>query len=168
MNFQELFEEEKINFGKKIASIANSLSLNQGQLGVRCAINRTEINRIINGKKNLEFETIIKMANGISILTKYLFDYDNQFTLDLVLRKRDLIARTAEEKHLLGQRLLRLRKHKSLIQLDLDLESGIWDSNISRIENALSNAKHFSLFRLAMALGISTYDLFNYEGGMPS
>ena len=164
MDFQKLFEEEKTNFGKKVAAIANLLNLNQSQLGEKCGINRTEINRLINGNKNLEFKTIIKVANGIPTLTKYLFDYTHDFTLDKVIRKRNLLTRTNEERRFLGQRLADLRKHKNLIQLDIDLESGIWDSDISRIENALSNSKHYSLFRLATVLKIKTYDLFDYDG----
>lgn len=167
MDFQKLFEEEKTNFGKKVATIANLLNLNQSQLGQRCGINRTEINRLINGNKNLEFKTIIKVANGIPTLTKCLFDYTHNFTLDMLIRKRNLLTRINEEKRFLGQRLADLRKHKNLIQLDIDLESGIWNSDISRIENALSNSKQYSLFRLALALGVTTYDLFDYDGKMP-
>lgn len=155
MSFQKLFEGEKSNFGKLSETIADILKLNQGQLGERCRIHRTEVNRILNGKKNLELETIIKVANGIPILTKYLFDYTNKFTLDLIARKRSLSNRTKEEKSLLGQRLIKLRKHRKLIQLDIDIEAGIWESDISRIENAISNAKHYSLFRLASVLEIT-------------
>ncbi len=53
-----------------------------------------------------------------------------------------------------GIRLKAIRKAKGLSQLDLELESGINRTEISRIENAQKNIEFYTLVKLATALDI--------------
>lgn len=58
-----------------------------------------------------------------------------------------------------GVRLKTLRKAKGLSQLDLEIESGINRTEISRIENAQRNIEFYTIVRLAKALGVTPKDL---------
>lgn len=41
-------------------------------------IERSEISKIENGKINIEFRTIARLADALNIATKDLFDFDNE------------------------------------------------------------------------------------------
>ncbi|MBK6384903.1 MAG: helix-turn-helix transcriptional regulator [Chitinophagaceae bacterium] len=60
-----------------------------------------------------------------------------------------------------GKRLKSIRVKKGLSQLDLELESGISRTEISRIENGLKNIEFFTLIKLAVALQIDVKDFFS-------
>jgi HTH-type transcriptional regulator, competence development regulator len=60
-----------------------------------------------------------------------------------------------------GKRLRQLRKKKGISQLDLEIQSGINRTEISRIENGLKNIEFMTMVRLAEALGEELYDLFS-------
>lgn len=60
-----------------------------------------------------------------------------------------------------GNRLKHLRSKKGLSQLDLELQSGISRTEISRIENGLKNIEFMTIVRLAEALDIRISDLFD-------
>lgn len=66
------------------------------------------------------------------------------------------------KKHLkdFGKRLKTIRKTKGLSQLDLEIESGINRTEISRIENAQRNIEFYTIIRLAKALDIDFKDFF--------
>lgn len=59
-----------------------------------------------------------------------------------------------------GKRLKHLRKRKHLTQLDLEVESGISRTEISRIENGLKNIEFLTIVKLAIALDIELHELF--------
>lgn len=59
-----------------------------------------------------------------------------------------------------GNRLKQLREKKSFTQLDLELESGISRTEISRIENGLKNIEFFTIVKLATALDVKIGELF--------
>jgi len=48
-----------------------------------------------------------------------------------------------------------------LSQLDLEIQSGINRTEISRIENGLKNIEFLTMVKLAEALGVELYDFFN-------
>lgn len=66
------------------------------------------------------------------------------------------------KKHLkaFGKRLQAIRKAKGLSQLDLEIESGINRTEISRIENAQRNVEFYTLVKLATALDVDIKDFF--------
>lgn len=51
--------------------------------------------------------------------------------------------------------------------MDIDVASGLPDSDVSRMENAIGNFKFFSIFRVAQALQVTADELFDYDGEMP-
>ena len=59
-----------------------------------------------------------------------------------------------------GKRLKTLRIKKGITQLDLEIQSGISRTEISRIENGLKNIEFFTIVKLADALEINLSDLF--------
>lgn len=59
-----------------------------------------------------------------------------------------------------GNRLKQLREKKGFTQLDLEIESGISRTEISRIENGLKNIEFFTLVKLAVALEVELIDFF--------
>jgi transcriptional regulator with XRE-family HTH domain len=59
-----------------------------------------------------------------------------------------------------GKRLKSIRQKKGLTQLDLELESGISRTEISRIENGLKNIEFYTIVKLAEALGVSLSEFF--------
>ena len=60
-----------------------------------------------------------------------------------------------------GKKLRELRLKKSLSQLDLELESGLNRTEISRIENGLKNIEFMTIVKLAQALDVELQDLFS-------
>lgn len=72
-----------------------------------------------------------------------------------------------KELKLLGKRLKQLRKHRGLTLLDLEVLSGINDSDISRYENGKEKIELFTLFRLAKALKVSLLQMVDYDGELP-
>ena len=67
----------------------------------------------------------------------------------------------------LGSRMKQLRKHRKLTLLDLEILSGINDSDISRYERGLENIEFYTIYKLAMALEVNVYHLTDYEGKLP-
>jgi len=59
-----------------------------------------------------------------------------------------------------GKRLKSIRQKKGLTQLDLELESGISRTEISRIENGTKNIEFYTIVRLAEALEVSLAEFF--------
>lgn len=59
-----------------------------------------------------------------------------------------------------GKRLKTIRQKKGLTQLDLELESGISRTEISRIENGLKNIEFYTIVKLAEALGVNLSEFF--------
>lgn len=60
-----------------------------------------------------------------------------------------------------GKRLKAIRKAKGLSQLDLEIESGINRTEISRIETAQRNIEFYTLVKLAKALNVEIKEFFN-------
>jgi transcriptional regulator with XRE-family HTH domain len=60
----------------------------------------------------------------------------------------------------LGKRIKKIRKEKGLIQLDIEVKSGISRTDISKIENGLKNIEFITIIKIAEALDIELADLF--------
>jgi transcriptional regulator with XRE-family HTH domain len=67
----------------------------------------------------------------------------------------------------LGRRLKQLRLHRKLRLLDLEVLSGINDSDLSRYERGKENMEFQTLFKLAKALEVEVRVLMDYEGELP-
>jgi len=51
--------------------------------------------------------------------------------------------------------------------VDLQLASGIHDTDLSRIERGLDNIEFHTIFKIAQGLRVQTKDLLNYDGPLP-
>ena len=59
-----------------------------------------------------------------------------------------------------GKKLKQLRQDRDMIQLDLEIKSGINRTEISKIENAQKNIEFFTIVKLAVALDVSLAEFF--------
>ena len=59
-----------------------------------------------------------------------------------------------------GAKLKYLRRKRGFSQLDLEIQSGINRTEISKIENGLKNIEFMTIIRLAVALDVEISDFF--------
>ena len=60
-----------------------------------------------------------------------------------------------------GRKVKAIRKSKKFSQLDLEIESGINRTEISRIETGQKNIEFYTIVKLAKALNIQLKEFFN-------
>lgn len=65
-----------IAFGKRVTDLRKKSGLTQEDFAFACGINRTYIGEIERGEKNVSLDYIAKIAKGLKITLKELFDYD--------------------------------------------------------------------------------------------
>jgi len=68
--------EANINFGKQVAELRRRKGLSQEKLALECGFDRTYIGTIERGEKSVTVNSIAKLAKGLNISLKQLFDYD--------------------------------------------------------------------------------------------
>jgi transcriptional regulator with XRE-family HTH domain len=71
MEEQYSYELEKL--GKQIRKFRKLKKLTQVDLELICGVGNGDISRIENGRKNLEFYTIVKLAHALEIELNELF-----------------------------------------------------------------------------------------------
>lgn len=74
MSVEKRYTLEIQKFGKRLRELRESKELSQLDLELRSGINRTEISRIENGQKNIEFFTMIKLAEALGVKLSELFN----------------------------------------------------------------------------------------------
>lgn len=67
--------EITIQFGQQVQKLRKVLGLSQEEFAYRCNINRTYMGAVERGEKCPSLQTIAKIANGLGISLKQLFDY---------------------------------------------------------------------------------------------
>lgn len=70
---QSRYDIEIENFGKRLREVRTKKQLSQLDLEVSSGLNRTEISKIENGLKNIEFYTIVRLAEALEIELMDLF-----------------------------------------------------------------------------------------------
>ena len=73
MEFENRHTEELVLLGQRIRELRKLRRLTQVDLELRCKIDNGDISRIENGRKNLEFYTIVKLAVGLEVELNDLF-----------------------------------------------------------------------------------------------
>jgi len=73
----------------------------------------------------------------------------------------------SEELQQMGARIRAIRKHKGLKLLDLETLTGIYDSEISRIERGLVKVEVQTVYKIAKALNVEIRAIFDYDGPLP-
>ena len=70
---EKRYKLEIEDFGKRLRSLRTKKGISQLDLEIESGINRTEISRIENGHKNIEFLTIVKLAIALDIELREFF-----------------------------------------------------------------------------------------------
>ncbi len=59
-----------------------------------------------------------------------------------------------------GKRMREIRKQKKMTLVDLEVEIGITNGTLSKIENGLQNIEFITIIRIAHGLGVEAKELF--------
>lgn len=68
-------ENENVKFGQRVASLRIEKGISQEALALQCGINRTYMGEVERGEKSPSLTIIVKIAKGLNISLKTLFDY---------------------------------------------------------------------------------------------
>lgn len=69
--------EVNIKFGSRIRQLRQSRGFSQEELAYNCGLDKNYIGYIERGEKSATINTIYKLAKGLKISLKELFDYDD-------------------------------------------------------------------------------------------
>ena len=70
---QNRYNEELAQFGVRAKMFRLNLGLTQLELAENIGVERSEISKIENGKSNIQFRTIVRLAEALNIPTIELF-----------------------------------------------------------------------------------------------
>ncbi|HEY9044395.1 MAG TPA: helix-turn-helix transcriptional regulator [Ohtaekwangia sp.] len=70
------FSAELLKLGKRIKQLRKHRKLRLLDLEILSKINDSDISRYEQGKENIEFQTIFKLAKALDVEVKVLLDYD--------------------------------------------------------------------------------------------
>jgi len=84
------------------------------------------------------------------------------------MKEKDITRFHEDQLKKFGKRLRQIRKEKNMSQVDLEVASGIYMAEISKMENGLQNIEFLTLSKLAFALGVEIQDFFKLELLPPS
>ncbi|MGN6492244.1 MAG: helix-turn-helix domain-containing protein [Agriterribacter sp.] len=73
--FEIRYNSEIEKFGERLREIRESKGMTQLDLEVSSGINRTEISRIENGQKNIEFMTLTRLATALEVELEKFFTH---------------------------------------------------------------------------------------------
>lgn len=79
------------------------------------------------------------------------------------MKEKDLTQFHEEQLKKFGARLRQIRKERNMSQVDLEIASGIYISEISKMENGLQNLEFLTLSRLAFILKVEIQDFFKFD-----
>lgn len=69
------YNKEIVQFGENVRRLRTAKGLTQSDLEAATGIDRGDISRIENGRMDIQFSSIIKLAEGLDVLTFDLFDF---------------------------------------------------------------------------------------------
>ena len=75
---EERYTYELIELGKKIRLLRERLHITQVDMELKSGVNNADISRIENGQKNVEFHTIVKLAEALGVDLIELFKRDKK------------------------------------------------------------------------------------------
>lgn len=76
MNINEDYQKLLINLGIQIKKLRNEKNLTQEQLEHKCKLTRYDVTIFENGKRNITIKTLFKLAIGLEVSLKELFDFE--------------------------------------------------------------------------------------------
>ncbi|HLP39553.1 helix-turn-helix transcriptional regulator [Lacibacter sp.] len=167
MTVEARFSREAKLFGLRVKQLRKDDELSQAQLGQLILLTQSQVSLIEKGASNFEFNTLIKIGNGLNVTLAALFDYENGMRFRKLSKKYDLERRIKTEKEKFGKRLLDLIQWRSTKQDDLAVISNIDAADLSRFINGEHNMELFNIIKIAEGLKVSLIDLFFYNGPLP-
>ncbi|HVY75918.1 MAG TPA: helix-turn-helix transcriptional regulator [Puia sp.] len=168
MDIADRFKREQKSLGETLLKLRKIRHISQKELAKICGLSVRVIRRIEKGEANPEFKTLMKLAVGLKIPLKILFDYKDNLKRSLAnsinLGFNDL---ESKERRKLGKRILDLCKHRKISQEELSVLSNIAASDMSLYINGDENLVLLTLLKIAIGLEVDIVDLFNHRGPMP-
>lgn len=79
------------------------------------------------------------------------------------MKEKNLTQFHEEQLKKFGLRLRQIRKERNMSQVDLEVASGIYIAEISKMENGLQNLEFFTLSKLAFILKVEIQDFFKFD-----
>ena len=70
---EDRYTYELSELGKKIRSLRERMNITQIDMELRSGVNNADISRIENGQKNIEFHSIVKLAEALEAELYQLF-----------------------------------------------------------------------------------------------
>lgn len=112
---------------------------------------------------NVQFKTIVRLAIVFKIRLIVLFDFNDRSPIIEFESTLSLEARIKEELLKVGKKIQDIRKHKNLLQLDLDIALNIDRANLSHYENGEEPLEFDTIAQIAFGLGVEVWELFDYN-----
>lgn len=112
---------------------------------------------------NIDFITIVRLIRTLKISTLSLFDFNNQFPIQIISNNLSLEESIQTELHNLSKRIYVLRKAKKLVQLNVALEALIGDTKISAVERGEVKPEFDTIASIALGLKVQIWELFDYS-----
>jgi transcriptional regulator with XRE-family HTH domain len=164
MGYEEKFVSEKLALGLKCREIRKRKKILQRQMWGIAQLREPHLSGIEHGKINIEFETLYKLKIALKVEIAELFT--DRKTVDISSEKF-IDSGLAAEKIKFSQRLTQLLGHRKMNQNSLSVLVEIGEGAISMYVNGTHNIELLTMVKIAMALKVEVYDLFDYGGSLP-
>jgi len=86
---EQKFKEEIEKLGSRFRELREAINLIQLDLEVRCGISRTDISKIENGHTNIEFLTLVKIAESLKVELSVFFKSENEWKKYIKMVKKE-------------------------------------------------------------------------------
>ena len=167
MNSSEDFSNQIDLFGKSIKKLRSVLKLKQRDLRNRSKLTQSQISIIENGKGNFTLETILKVSSAFAIETCYFFNCKDNTERQFKKINTSFELRFEQERKKLGIRILQLCKHREQKQDELAILANIDAGDINNYIKGEENIEFYTLIKIATALEVDMFCLFDYDGKLP-
>ena len=67
--------KEEVKFGQRLKDIRNNQNISQEELSFRCGLSKNYISDVERGTRNISLQAIEKLAKGLQVSIKELFDF---------------------------------------------------------------------------------------------
>jgi transcriptional regulator with XRE-family HTH domain len=166
MGFEAKFESNRIALGLKCRSIRRSRKISQSQMMALSNIGESRVSNIERGKSNIEFETLYKLKAGLKVEIAELLNFVKE-GLPLAPSEKFADNGLENEKNKFSKRLAQLLDHRSVNQRDLSIMIKMGEGEVSNFVNGMHNMEFLTIVKIAEALKVEVFTLFDYGGTLP-
>lgn len=170
MSIESLYKTEITLFREHVKSLRKAKGLTQNQLRDVSGITQSQISVLekTGVSPNPSFDTLVRLSHGFKIEMKFLFLYKTKEPIPAIKKTfKTTNERSEIERGKFGIRIEKICLHRNLIQEELAVLAKIDPSDLSRYISGEVNIEFFSILKIATALEIKIFDLFDYNGLMP-